>query len=97
MGARLWIARIMLTWGIISSAMMFVHSPGSFYALRFLLGVAEAGFFPGIIFYLTQWFPAAERAKAISRFMTAIPLSGVLGGPLSGRSSALMVCSPGRR
>jgi MFS transporter, ACS family, tartrate transporter len=84
MGARLWIARIMLTWGIISSAMMFVRSPGSFYALRFLLGVAEAGFLPGIIFYLTQWFPAAERAKAVSRFMTAIPLSGVLGGLLSG-------------
>src|SRR6476660_9677146 len=55
MGARLWIARIMLTWGIISTAMMFVHGPGSFYAWRFLLGVAEAGFFPGINFYLTRW------------------------------------------
>jgi MFS transporter, ACS family, tartrate transporter len=84
MGARLWIARIMLTWGIISSAMLFVRSPGGFYTLRFLLGVAEAGFAPGIIFYLTQWYPAAERAKAVSRFLTAIPLSGVLGGPLSG-------------
>src|SRR5436190_4134003 len=60
-GARVWIARIMLTWGVISSAMLFVRSPVSFYTLRFMLGAAEAGFFPGMIFYLTQWFPAAER------------------------------------
>ena len=61
-GARVWIARIMITWGLISSAMAFVHTPASFYALRFLLGVAEAGFFPGVIYYLGLWFPAEERA-----------------------------------
>src|SRR5215210_3674948 len=79
-GARMWIARIMITWGIISSAMMFVRGPASFYALRFLLGVAEAGFFPGMILYLTYWFPARERGSAISLFMTAIALAGVVGG-----------------
>jgi MFS transporter, ACS family, tartrate transporter len=84
MGARIWIARIMLTWGVISSAMMLVRSPASFYTMRFMLGVAEAGFFPGMILYLTYWFPAAERAKAVSRFMISIPLAGVLGGQLSG-------------
>lgn len=83
-GARVWIARIMITWGLLASAMMFVKGPTSFYVLRFLLGVAEAGFFPGIIFYLSQWFPAAERSPAIARFMTAIPISGVIGGPVSG-------------
>jgi MFS transporter, ACS family, tartrate transporter len=83
LGARVWMARIMVTWGIISSATMFVRGPTSFYTMRFLLGVAEAGFFPGMIFYLTQWFPAAERAKALSRFMLASSLAGVLGGPLS--------------
>jgi ACS family tartrate transporter-like MFS transporter len=83
-GARVWMARIMLTWGLISSGMMFVKSPVSFYAMRFLLGAAEAGFFPGMILYLSYWFPATERARAISRFMSAIPLSTVLGGPLSG-------------
>jgi MFS transporter, ACS family, tartrate transporter len=83
-GARFWITRIMLTWGIISSAMLYVRSPAMFAVLRFLLGVAEAGFFPGIVLYLSYWFPAAERAKAISRFMVAIPVSAVLGGPLSG-------------
>lgn len=83
-GARLWIARIMLTWGIVSVAMMFVSGPVSFYVLRFLLGVAEAGFLPGIIYYLGNWFPAAERARALSWFMLAIPLSTVVGGPLAG-------------
>src|SRR6266511_4391892 len=83
-GARRWIARIMITWGIISSSMMFVRGPASFYALRFLLGVAEAGFFPGMILYLTYWFPGRERAGAISLFMTAIALAGVFGGPMSG-------------
>ncbi len=83
-GARRWIARIMITWGIISSSMMFVRGPASFYALRFLLGVAEAGFFPGMILYLTYWFPSRERAGAISLFMTAIALAGVFGGPVSG-------------
>jgi ACS family tartrate transporter-like MFS transporter len=83
-GARLWIARIMITWGLISIAMMYVTGPTSFYTLRFLLGVAEAGFLPGIIYYLGTWFPAAERARAISWFMLAIPLSTVIGAPLAG-------------
>jgi MFS family permease len=81
-GARRWIARIMITWGIIASAMMFVRTPLQFYALRFTLGLAEAGFFPGIIYYLSQWFPAEQRARSLSRFMIAIPLAGVIGGPL---------------
>ncbi len=83
-GARLWIARIMISWGMISSAMMFVTGPWSFYALRLLLGFAEAGFFPGIILYLTYWFPARQRARAVSRFMAAGPLASIIGGPLSG-------------
>src|SRR3954471_7054566 len=83
-GARLWIARIMITWGLVSSAMMFVRSASSFYTLRFLLGLAEAGFFPGIIFYLTRWFPARERARTIAAFMTATLIARVGGGPLSG-------------
>lgn len=83
-GARVWIARIMFTWGIISAAMMFVTGPVSFYVLRFLLGVAEAGLFPGVILYLTYWFPARERAKAVALFMAAIPIAGVIGSPLSG-------------
>ncbi len=83
-GARLWIARIMISWGLVSSAMMFVHSTESFYVLRFLLGAAEAGFFPGIIFYLTRWFPARERARTIAAFMTATLVAGVVGGPISG-------------
>jgi MFS transporter, ACS family, tartrate transporter len=84
MGARVWIARIMITWGILATGMMFVHGPISFYVLRFLLGIAEAGFFPGIIFYLSEWFPSEARARAVARFMTAIPISGVIGGPISG-------------
>jgi MFS transporter, ACS family, tartrate transporter len=83
-GARVWIARIMITWGIISMAMFFVQGPMSFYVLRFLLGVAEAGFFPGMILYLTYWFPARERARAVAFFMTAVPIAGVIGSPLSG-------------
>ena len=83
-GARAWIARIMVTWGILSAAMMFVTTPTSFYVMRFLLGVAEAGFFPGIILYLTYWYPSNRRAQITSLFMTGIPLSGVIGGPLSG-------------
>ena len=83
-GARLWIARIMVTWGLAASAMMLVHTPWSFYLLRFLLGVAEAGFFPGIIFYLTYWYPARERGRAYAWFLAAIPVCGVIGGPLSG-------------
>jgi ACS family tartrate transporter-like MFS transporter len=83
-GARLWIARIMVTWGLAASAMMLVNSPWSFYVLRFLLGVAEAGFFPGIIFYLTYWYPARDRARAYAWFLAAIPISGIIGGPISG-------------
>jgi ACS family tartrate transporter-like MFS transporter len=83
-GARRWIARIMITWGLIAAAMMFIRGPLSLYALRFLLGAAEAGFFPGMIYYLSRWYPAAERARAIARFMVAIPVSGIVGGPISG-------------
>jgi ACS family tartrate transporter-like MFS transporter len=83
-GARLWIARIMITWGLVSSAMMFARSPLHFYVLRFALGAAEAGFFPGIIFYLTEWFPSRERARTIAAFMTAVLVAGIIGGPLSG-------------
>src|SRR5215510_3735648 len=83
-GARLWMARILVTWGIISSAMMFVKGTTSFYILRFLLGIAEAGFFPGMILYLTYWFPAEARGRAVARFMTATAMAGVIGGPVSG-------------
>jgi MFS transporter, ACS family, tartrate transporter len=78
-GARLWISRIMVTWGL-----MFVRTPAAFYLLRFLLGAAEAGFFPGVIYYLSLWYPTAHRARAIAAFMTAVPVTGLIGGPLSG-------------
>src|SRR5215831_130467 len=83
-GARLWIARIMITWGVISSAMMFVKGPTSFYVLRFLLGAAEAGFFPGMILYLTYWFPNDARGRAVAQFMTATAIAGAIGSPISG-------------
>ncbi len=83
-GARIWIARIMITWGIISALMCFVHTPFQFYALRFLLGVAEAGFIPGILLYLTYWFPARRRGRITAIFLAAIPTASILGGPLSG-------------
>ncbi|MDY7573063.1 MFS transporter [Actimicrobium sp. CCI2.3] len=83
-GARIWIARIMITWAVISGCFMFVTTPTSFYVMRFLLGLAEAGFFPGIILYLTYWYPAARRSRMVCTFMTAIPLAGLIGGPLSG-------------
>ncbi len=83
-GARRWIARIMITWGIIASAMMFIRGPLSLFTLRFLLGAAEAGFFPGMVYYLSNWYPVNERARAIARFMVAIPISSVVGGPISG-------------
>jgi len=83
-GARRWIARIMITWGLISAGMMFVQGEMSFYVMRVLLGAAEAGFLPGIVYYLSQWFPRPQRAKAVSWFMIGIPLSIVFGGPLSG-------------
>jgi MFS transporter, ACS family, tartrate transporter len=83
-GARLWIARVMVSWGIVSIASAFIVGPKSFYVLRFLLGVAEAGFFPGIILYLSLWFPARQRAAAIAAFMAAAPLSTAIGSPISG-------------
>jgi ACS family tartrate transporter-like MFS transporter len=83
-GSRRWIARIMISWGIVAGAMVFTTSAPSFYCLRFLLGVAEAGFFPGVVYYLIQWVPAARRAKLVGRFMIAIPISTAIAGPLSG-------------
>lgn len=83
-GARLWIARIMITWGLVSASFMFIRTPASFYVLRFVLGIAEAGFFPGIILYLTYWYPSDRRARIVAMFMAAPPLAGVFGGPLSG-------------
>jgi MFS transporter, ACS family, tartrate transporter len=83
-GARRWISRIMVTWGIVSTCTMFVRDARSFYLVRVLLGIAEAGFFPGIVLYLSYWFPARERARAVACFMMASPLSGAFGGVLSG-------------
>jgi MFS transporter, ACS family, tartrate transporter len=83
-GARAWIARIMISWGVVAMAMAAVRGARGFYLLRFALGAAEAGFFPGIILYLTRWFPARDRAHAIALFMTASALAGVIGGPVSG-------------
>lgn len=83
-GARIWISRIMISWGVIASAMMLVSGPKSFYVLRFLLGFAEAGFFPGMILYLTYWFPQKYLARNVAFFMTAVALAGVVGGPVSG-------------
>ena len=84
-GARLWIARIMIVWGIVSSSMMFMKSPSGFYTMRFLLGVAEAGFFPGVILYMTYWFPVKDRARMVALFSTAATLSGFFNSPVSGR------------
>ena len=87
-GARRWIARIMLTWGLLAAGMMFVQTPMQFYVMRFLLGLAEAGFFPGVIYYVSQWFPSVHRGRAISRVYVAIPLAsvvmGLIAGPLLG-------------
>jgi MFS family permease len=83
-GARIWMCRIMVTWGLLSAAMMFAHNETTFYLLRFLLGVAEAGFFPGVIYYLTQWFPSASRGKAMGFFYFGAPLAFIFGAPLSG-------------
>src|ERR1700730_10415557 len=82
-GTRVWIARIMISWGLVSACMVWGGSAASFYLLRFLLGVAEAGFVPGMLLYLTFWFPSHERARAVAKFMTATSLAGVVGGPLS--------------
>ncbi len=83
-GAKLWMCRIMVTWGLVSAAMMFAQGETSFYVLRFLLGVAEAGFFPGVILYLTYWFPSNNRAKAMGFFYFGAPIAFIFGGPLSG-------------
>lgn len=83
-GAHRWIARIMISWGAVSAGMMFVHTPMQFYVMRFLLGVAEAGFFPGVIYYLTDWFTREYRTKMTAIFMTAIAVAGVVVGPVSG-------------
>ncbi|WP_413671733.1 MFS transporter [Massilia cellulosiltytica] len=83
-GARRWLARIMITWAVISASFSFVQSPTVFYAMRFLLGVAEAGFAPGVILYITYWFPQARRAKVMALFFMAIPLASIVGAPLSG-------------
>jgi D-galactonate transporter len=83
-GARRWLAWIMMAWGVLSASMLFIEGAASFYVLRFMLGVAEAGFFPGIVLYLTWWFPEEERTRALALFMTAISASYVAGGPLSG-------------
>src|ERR1700719_3664800 len=83
-GARTWIARIMISWGLVSAACALIAGPMSFLALRFLLGVAEAGFFPGVILYITYWFPAHYRAVIVGVFMVAIPVAGLIGSPISG-------------
>jgi D-galactonate transporter len=83
-GARLWMARIMISWGIIASCMAFVTTPTAFYVMRFLLGLAEAGFYPGVILYLSYWYPSHRRGKMFAAFAAAVPLSGLIGGPVSG-------------
>lgn len=83
-GARLWMARIMITWGLVAAAFMFTNGPTMFYILRFLLGVAEAGFFPGVILYLTYWFPRRRRGQATALFYMGLPIANIVGGPLSG-------------
>ena len=84
-GARRWMARIMITWGLVSAANAFVQSPASFYGVRFLLGITEAGFFPGVIYYLTYWYPTSARARSVGLFYYGAPLALSLGGPLSGQ------------
>ena len=93
-GARRWLAWIMMVWGVLSASMMFIEGAASFYTLRFLLGVAEAGFFPGIVLYLTWWFPEEDRARALALFMTAISASYVVGGPSRAPCSS-WTASPG--
>lgn len=92
-GAKYWLGPIMMVWGVVSACTLFVQTAHQFYALRFLLGIVESGFFPGVILYLTFWYPSRRRAKMVASFMTAIPIAGVIGGPISGwileRSSSL--------
>ena len=84
LGAKVWLSRIMITWGLASAAMMFVRDETSFYILRFILGVTEAGFSPGVILFSTYWFPARDRSKALGIYYFGLPIALVLGGPLSG-------------
>ena len=84
LGARRWIAVMMVAWGALSACTLFVTTPLSFYVLRFFTGVAEAGFFPGMVLYFTHWFPSQKRGQVMALFMSAIPISGLIGGPLSG-------------
>ena len=83
-GARIWIARIMIIWGLVSMTMLFIHSTTAFYSVRFFLGVAEAGFYPGVILYLTYWFPDKQRARTVALFATGTVIAGIVGSPLSG-------------
>ena len=92
-GARRWIARIMITWGFISAGMAFIVGPYSFYGMRLLLGAAEAGFFPGVVLFLTYWFPAAYRARIIAVFMVSIPVASFIGSPVSALLLELTGCS----
>lgn len=91
-GARKWIARIMVTWGIVTCATMFSNSFGYIAAMRFLLGMMEAGFFPGVMFYFTLWFPQRDRAKVVAFFMLALPLAGFFSAPVSGSFTSLCLC-----
>jgi MFS transporter, ACS family, inner membrane transport protein len=96
-GAKWWLSRIMVTWGIVAAAFMFVQGPISFYILRFLLGVMEAGFFPGVILFLTYWVPARHLSRARGYFYMGIALAGILGNPLSGRGRHLGLLLPDRQ
>ena len=96
-GARLWLGPIMILWGVVAACTMFVRSATSFYVLRFVLGIVESGFFPGVILYLTYWYTRQHRAKMVAAFMTAIPLSGVLAGPISGAILAFAADAGGLR
>ncbi len=96
LGARRWIAVMMMTWGALSACMLFVSTPVEFYVLRFFTGVAEAGFFPGMVLYFTKWFPAHKRGQVMALFMSAIPISGLIGGPLSGWMLQSLLGRPGR-
>src|SRR6202047_1451781 len=94
--ARRWIARIMISWGIVTALMAFIHTAREFYVVRFLVGAAEAGFLPAVVVYLTHWFQAADRAKAVGVFYAAMPLSYVIGSPLAGLPPWLSLLRPWR-